>query len=86
MAKIPSKKDPLVAIGRGRFHPYFGKPGEIQAYSPRELKRAGLQGFSGREFGKRSPLRAYLPPGPHPGMSRAGGKGSLRREINSFHT
>jgi hypothetical protein len=28
-SKITSKKEPLAAIGRGRFHPYFGKQGDI---------------------------------------------------------
>jgi hypothetical protein len=63
VAKITPKKDPMAAIGRGRFQPHFSKQNEIQAYFPRELKRTDLEGFSGKEFEEISLIWAYFPSG-----------------------
>lgn len=62
-APIPG---PLAALGRGAFQPYFGKQGEIQAYFPREPKRAVLRGFPDRNLVKGARSGRIFPQGPYP--------------------
>jgi hypothetical protein len=59
VAKKASILGPLAGFRRGAILPYFGKQGDLKAYSPQELKRRDYRGFpvlTGLPGGEKEPV------------------------------